>query len=71
MKKVKLIRDYNGKKKGDVMEVTESQSYFMLMNSIAVLSDCGANCEECKECKSTKKKKSTAKINTPSITEGV
>ena len=72
MKKVKLIRDFNGKKKGDVIEVTESQSYFMLMNSIAVLSDCGANCEEeCKECKSTKKKKSTAKINTPSITEGV
>ena len=71
MKKVKLIRDYNGKKKGDVIEVTEQQSYFMLMNSIAVLSECGANCEECKDCKSTKKKKSTAKINTPSITEGV
>jgi hypothetical protein len=44
----------------------------MLMNSIAVLSDCSANCEkECKECKSTKKKKSTAKINTPSVIEGV
>lgn len=72
MKKVKLIRDYNGKKKGDVVEVTEQQSYFMLMNSIAVLSDCSANCEkECKECKSTKKKKSTAKINTPSVIEGV
>lgn len=71
MKKVKLIRDYNGKKKGDVIEVTESQSYFMLMNSIAVLSDCGADCEECKDCKSTKKKKSTAKIKTPSISEGV
>ena len=66
MKKVKLIRDYNGKKKGDVIEVTEQQSYFMFMNSIAVLSDCGANCEECKECKSTKKKKSTAKISTTS-----
>lgn len=71
MKKVKLIRDYNGKKKGDVIEVTEQQSYFMLMNSIAVLSDCGADCEECKNCKSTKKKKSTAKIKTPSISEGV
>lgn len=72
MKKVKLIRDYNGKKKGDVIEVTEQQSYFMLMNSIAALSDCSANCEkECKECKSTKKKKSTAKINTPSVIEGV
>ena len=71
MKKVKLIRDYNGKKKGDVIEVTEQQSYFMLMNSIAVLSDCGADCEECKECKSTKKKKSTAKIKNPSISDGV
>ena len=71
MKKVKLIRDYNNKKKGDVIKVTEQQSYFMLMNSIAFLSDCGADCEECKDCKSTKKKKSTAKINTLSITEGV
>lgn len=66
MKKVKLIRDYNGKKKGDVIEVTEQQSYFMLMNSIAVLSDCSANCEkECKECKSSKKKNQLQKLTPP------
>jgi hypothetical protein len=58
MKKVKLIRDYNGKKKGEVIEVTEQVSYFMLMNSIAVLSDC-SNCEECEDCKGSKKKKKT------------
>jgi len=65
MKKVKLIRDFNGKKKGDVIEVTESQSYFMLMNSIAVLSDC-QDCEECEDCKSKKKKTKTK----PSIDKG-
>ena len=65
MKKVKLIRDYNGKKKGEVIEVTEQVSYFMLMNSIAVLSDC-SNCEECEDCKSKKKKTKTK----PSINKG-
>jgi len=65
MKKVKLIRDYNGKKKGEVIEVTEQVSYFMLMNSIAVLSDC-QDCEECEDCKSKKKKTKTK----PSIDKG-
>ena len=65
MKKVKLIRDYNGKKKGEVIEVTEQVSYFMLMNSIAVLSDC-QDCEEWEDCKSKKKKTKTK----PSIDKG-
>jgi hypothetical protein len=62
MKKVKLIRDYNSKKKGEVIEVTEQVSYFMLMNSIAVLSDC-SNCEECEDCKGKKKKKTKSPVN--------
>lgn len=60
MKKVKLIRDYGNKKKGAVIEVSEQQAYFLLTNSIAVVSDCGSGCEECEDCKG-KKKKATVK----------
>mgnify|MGYP003633564509 CR=1 FL=1 len=61
MRKIKFIRDYNGHKKGAIVEVTEQQSYFLLTNSIAVLSGCGADCEECEDCKGKKKKKPSAK----------
>ncbi len=60
MKKVKLIRDYGNEKKGAVIEVSEQQAYFLLTNSIAVVSDCGSGCEECEDCKG-KKKKATVK----------
>lgn len=60
MKKVKLIRDYGKEKKGAVLEVSEQQAYFLLTNSIAVVSDCGSGCEECEDCKG-KKKKATVK----------
>lgn len=60
MKKVKLIRDYGNKKKGAVVEVSEQQAYFLLTNSIAVVSDCESGCEECEDCKG-KKKKTTVK----------
>lgn len=61
MKKVKLIRDYGGNKKDSVISVNEQQAYFLLTNSIAVVSDCGSDCEECEDCKSTKKKRTTVK----------
>ena len=61
MKKIKLIRDYGNKKKDAVIEVTEPQAYFLLTNSIAVLSDCGKDCDECEDCKGKKKKKAPAK----------
>ena len=61
MSKVKLIRDYNGKKKDSVIDVSEQEQYFLLTNSIAVLSDCGSGCEECEDCKGKKKKKAPAK----------
>ncbi len=61
MKKVKLIRDYNGKKKDSVIDVSEQEAYFLLTNSIAVLSDCGKDCDECEDCKGKKKKKAPAK----------
>jgi len=60
MKKVKLIRDYGNKKKGSIIEVTESQAYFLLTNAMAVVSDC-SNCEDCEDCKSKKKKKAPVK----------
>lgn len=65
MKKVKLIRDYGSAKKGDVLEVLEQQAYFLLTNSIAVVSDCGSDCDECEDCKGKKKKapvKKTVKV---------
>jgi hypothetical protein len=61
MKKVKLIRDYGGNKKDSVISVNDQQAYFLLTNSIAVVSDCGSDCEECEDCKSTKKKRTTVK----------
>tara|TARA_R110001632_G_scaffold76073_2_gene172731 strand:- start:2300 stop:2521 length:222 start_codon:yes stop_codon:yes gene_type:complete len=61
MKKVKFIRDYNDIKKGKILEVTIDQSYFLLTNCIAVLSDCDSDCDECEDCKSQKKKKSLEK----------
>ena len=61
MKKIKLIRDYGNSKKGAVIEVTEPQAYFLLTNSIAVLSDCGGDCKECEDCKGKAKKKAPAK----------
>lgn len=69
MKKVKFIRDYNGFKKEQVVEVNESESYFLLTNSIAVLSDCGSDCDDCDDCKGKKKKtqvkKTVKKSKTP------
>ena len=61
MKKVKFIRDYNNKKKADVLEVTEQEAYFFLTNSIAVVADCGSDCEECEDCKGKTKKKAPVK----------
>ena len=61
MKKVKLIRDYNGKKKAEVLQVTEQEAYFLLTNSIAVVTDCGSDCEECEDCKGKTKKKAPVK----------
>ena len=62
MQKIKFIREYNGYKKGDVLEVSNDQSYFLLTNSIAVLSGCKSDCdEECEDCKSKKKKKTPVK----------
>jgi len=61
MKKVKLIRDYGSAKKGSVLEVSEQQAHFLLTNSIAVVSDCGSNCDECEDCKGKKKKKAPVK----------
>lgn len=69
MKKLKLIRDYGKFKKDEVVELGEKESYFLLINSIAVVVDCGKDCEECEDCKSTKKKrapkKSVSKKSTP------
>ena len=61
MQKIKFIREYNGYKKGDVLEVSKDQSYFLLTNSIAVLSGCKSDCKDCEDCKSKKKKKSPVK----------
>ena len=61
MQKIKFIREYNGYKKGDVLEVSNDQSYFLLTNSIAVLSGCKSDCDDCEDCKSKKKKKTPVK----------
>ena len=61
MQKVKLIRDFGNKKKGSVVEVTEQQAYFLLTNAMAVVTDCGSDCEECEDCKGKTKKKAPAK----------
>ena len=61
MQKVKLIRDFGNKKKDSVIEVSEQQAYFLLTNSIAVVTDCGSDCEECEDCKGKTKKKAPAK----------
>tara|TARA_R110002050_G_scaffold299606_1_gene465698 strand:+ start:67 stop:288 length:222 start_codon:yes stop_codon:yes gene_type:complete len=61
MQKIKFIRDYNSYKKGDVLEVSNDQSYFLLTNSIAVLSGCKSDCKDCEDCKSKKKKKTPVK----------
>ena len=65
MSKVKLIRDYSGKKKGSVIDVSEQEQYFLLTNSIAVLSDCGSGCEECEDCKGKKKKAPKKAVKKP------
>ena len=56
MKKIKLIRDHGGSKKGDIIELPENKAYFLLTNSIAVVSDCGSDCDECEDCKGKTKK---------------
>ena len=61
MKKIKLIRDHGGSKKGDIIELDENKAYFLLTNSIAVVSDCGSDCDECEDCKGKKKKKAPVK----------
>lgn len=61
MKKIKLIRDYNNLKKGEVIDASEKEAYFLLTNSVAVLSNCDSDCEECEDCKGKSKKKALIK----------
>ncbi len=58
MAKVKLIRDYDGQKKGSTIEVSEKEKHFLLTNTFAVLSGCDSDCEDCEDCKGEKKRRS-------------
>ena len=61
MAKVKIIRDYNGFKGGDIFDLEPKIADFLIQNQIAKLSDCGGDCEECEDCKGKKKKKPPVK----------
>lgn len=59
MQKVKITRNYNQLKVGEVVEVSTIFADFIVNNSIGVLVECEGDCqEECKDCKPTKKKRS-------------
>jgi len=57
MTKVKFLRNYTPRKKGEVAELEDSLAHFYLSGGIAELADAKAKVGECKDCNKKKKAK--------------
>lgn len=69
MKKIKIIRKYGQFQVGEIVEVDEKTSTFLLMNCVACVyiepkkSGCSDDCDECSDCNGKKKKRVVLELN--------
>lgn len=69
MKKIKIIRKYGQFEVGQIVEVDEKTSTFLLMNCVACVhiepkkSGCSDDCDECDDCNGKKKKRVVVESN--------